>query len=201
MAGEKAFTSSIGVAISPSTAPYPLAPNSASGTAPRTIVMTPCEAPNRSVKATSCHRSPRANKSRISEAGTHSDGDARNGHRLEVAAEEYLDESAGELAMPLEGGDPDRRCPGEARRLEQRHELQRDHAENEAVERHDECEKDNADDAHAPFEHRARPLQSLQSCAATVSSLASRRARPIQLSGRQIARLIAAKIMSVPRQP
>ena len=81
------------------------------------------------------------------------DGDARDRHRLEVAAEEYLDEPAGELTMALERGDPDRRCAGEARRLQQRHELQRDDAENEAVDRHDEREKDDADNAHAPLEH------------------------------------------------
>src|SRR5262245_46139621 len=69
-AGENALTRRIGVAINPSTVPYPWAPNSTRGTAPRTMVMTPCDAPSNRVKAARCHTSPRARNSTTSEAGT-----------------------------------------------------------------------------------------------------------------------------------
>src|SRR5262249_18523835 len=54
--GAAAFTTSTGVAIKPSTAPYPLAPNSASGTEPRTIVITPSDAPMSRVRASTSGR-------------------------------------------------------------------------------------------------------------------------------------------------
>ena len=93
------------MAINPSTAPYPLAPKSASGTAPRTIVITPCEAPSSSVKATSSQRSPRARKSSSNEAGTTPMAMRAMVIALRLRPKKILDELTGELAMAFEGGD------------------------------------------------------------------------------------------------
>jgi len=67
--GDAALITRMGVAMWPRTAPYPFAPNSASGTAPRTIVMTPWEAPMRNVNATTSGRCPVPANSRSSDGG------------------------------------------------------------------------------------------------------------------------------------
>ena len=116
------------------------------------------------------------------------DGDAGDGHGLEVAPEEDLDHPAGELAVALERGDPHRRRADETRRFEQRHELDRDDAEHKSVERHDEREENNADNAHAPFECRA-----VGRCSGAVgrgsrvlpARLAARKTKPVAAAGRR----------------
>jgi hypothetical protein len=88
----------------------------------------------------------------MSEAGT-TPAAMRYGHGFQVPPEEYLDYPPGKLPVALEGSDPYGRRAGEPCRLQQGHKLNRDHAEHEPVERHDERKENDPDDAHASFEH------------------------------------------------
>ena len=86
--------------------------------------------------------------------GQRADGDPGDADRTQVAAEKNFHQAAAELRESLQRGKPHGRGRGQARCLEQWHQLHRDHAEHEPVQGHHQREQHDRHRAHAAGKRR-----------------------------------------------
>src|SRR5215472_5199572 len=130
----------------PNTSPYPLGPNSASGTAPRTIVTRPLAMPNSKVKASADAKLPPPSISKMNESGVSNIETRPTSIGCHWRASVSPD-AADDLRDALERGDRHGDAGREPGSLQHRHQMHRHGAEHDRARRHDEAEQQHREQA------------------------------------------------------